>query len=201
MEHVCIRHDLEASAKVAANQYHDAIRQQKERHWNEFLADKNDIWKAAKYLKAGDYSAFARMGRALLTMRNRQRSRLPSSFLCFRTRLTTEGDRPQRAVHTREGDGVGHCGNNLPSSRDVWASSHQPLRRPETTVSSTGAHDPLRADLHRLVRSQDPQLRELRRQMACNGVFDVRLLQRMKARGMPVLLRADGNDADQRTHD
>ena len=37
------RPNLEETAKSAAKQYHNAIRQQKKRHWNEFLADNDNI--------------------------------------------------------------------------------------------------------------------------------------------------------------
>jgi len=35
--------DLEETAKGAAKQYHNAIQQQKKKHWNEFLADNDNI--------------------------------------------------------------------------------------------------------------------------------------------------------------
>ena len=45
--------DLERRAKEAAKEYHDAVRKQKRRHWDDFLAEDSNIWRAARYLKGG----------------------------------------------------------------------------------------------------------------------------------------------------
>ncbi|OAQ63890.1 reverse transcriptase [Purpureocillium lilacinum] len=42
--------ELERQAKEAAKGYHDAVRKQKRQHWEEFLAEDGNIWKASRYL-------------------------------------------------------------------------------------------------------------------------------------------------------
>jgi hypothetical protein len=96
------RPDLEETAKGAAKQYHDAIRQQKKKHWDGFLADNDNIWNAAKYLKTGNEAfgtvpALRRTDGTTTTDHGEQAEELLSTFFPpLPSHIDDEGRKPQR---------------------------------------------------------------------------------------------------------
>jgi exonuclease III len=98
-----VRTDLEETAKGASKQYHDAIRHQKKKHWDEFLADNDNIWKAAKYLKAGN-EAFGKVpqltrpdGTTTADHKEQAEELLTTFFPPLQSEIDDEGSKPQRA--------------------------------------------------------------------------------------------------------
>ncbi|KAK1509295.1 hypothetical protein CABS01_16854 [Colletotrichum abscissum] len=96
--------ELEKRARSAAKQYHDAIRQQKKSHWEDFLVDDTNIWKAAKYLnvsKGASLDKIPHLKRADGSQTEdaaEQAAELLSTFFPpLPSRIEEEGERPQRS--------------------------------------------------------------------------------------------------------
>ncbi|PWI65215.1 hypothetical protein PCL_07265 [Purpureocillium lilacinum] len=78
--------ELETTARDAAKQYHDAIRQQKKTHWNDFLADNDNIWKAATD------------GKRAASTKEQAEEMLSTFFPPLPEVIEEEGARPQRGA-------------------------------------------------------------------------------------------------------
>ncbi|KAK0368981.1 hypothetical protein CLIM01_13661 [Colletotrichum limetticola] len=96
--------ELEKRARAAAKQYHDAIRQQKKSHWEEFLADDTNIWKAAKYLDASKGASFDKIpqlkradGSQTEDAAEQAEELLSTFFPPLPSTIEEEGERPQRS--------------------------------------------------------------------------------------------------------
>ncbi|OAQ58910.1 reverse transcriptase [Purpureocillium lilacinum] len=95
--------DLERRANEAAKEYHDAIRRQRKAHWDDFLAEDTNIWKAAKYLEPGQDTMSDKVpplkkeGGTMTRNRAEQAEQLLDTFFPpLPTRIEEEGLRPQR---------------------------------------------------------------------------------------------------------
>ena|SRR5438045_7339857 len=96
--------NLEEMAKSTVKQYHDAICQQKKKHWLEFMADNDNIWQVAKYLKSSIKSAFGKVPQLMRSDRmsttdhmEQAEELLTKFFPPLLDNIDNEGIRPQRA--------------------------------------------------------------------------------------------------------
>lgn len=96
--------DLERRAKEASKEYHDTVRGQKRQHWDDFLAEDCNIWKAAKYLKAGTGDADDKIpplkrqdGTVTRDKQEQMEELLGAFFPPLPTDIDDEQDRPHRA--------------------------------------------------------------------------------------------------------
>ena len=94
---------LEQQARAAAKEYHDAIHKQQRLHWDEFLAEDTNIWKATRYLKPDEGSGWSRVpplqnADGSLTTSNFEQAEqlLATSFPALPENVEDEGDRLQR---------------------------------------------------------------------------------------------------------
>ncbi|PHH92210.1 hypothetical protein CDD83_8410 [Cordyceps sp. RAO-2017] len=99
------RPDLEKCAKEAAKEYHDNIRKQKKAHWDDFVAEENNIWKAVRYLKPGRDITDDKVpplrradGSATEGKAEEAEELLSTFFPPLPTGINAEGERPKRSA-------------------------------------------------------------------------------------------------------
>ena len=94
---------LEQQARAASKGYHDAIRKQQRLHWNEFLADDNNIWMATRHLEPDEGSGWTTIsplqrvdGSTTMSRPEQAEQPLATFFPALPEHIEDEGDWPQR---------------------------------------------------------------------------------------------------------
>lgn len=98
---------LEQQPRAASKEYHDAIHRQRRTHWDDFLADEANTWKATRYLQPDQGSSWSRIppsrkADGSLTRNSAEQAEqlLATFFPPLPEGIEEEGDRPQRAAVT-----------------------------------------------------------------------------------------------------
>ena len=96
---------LEQQARAASKEYHDAIHRQQRTHWDDFLADDANIWKATRYLQPDQGSSCSRIpqlrradGSLTKNIAEQAEQLLATFFPQLPENIEEEGDRPQRTA-------------------------------------------------------------------------------------------------------
>jgi hypothetical protein len=154
--------ELERQARAAAKEYHDAIRKQQRLHWDEFLAEDTNIWKATRYLKPDDGSGWSKIpplqkaDGSMKTNTSEQAEQLLATFFpALPETIEDEGDRPQRQpvsmpalsveeiesclMKTKPWKAAGKDGLPAGVWRQIWPAVSESVRRLFQTSLDTGA--------------------------------------------------------------
>jgi ribonuclease HI len=102
--------ELEKMAKEASKEYHDALRKQRKTHWQDFVAETDNIWQVSKYIKPRKTSAFEKIppltradGTETSSKREQAEELLESFFPPLPARIEDEPLRTQRTpLHSPE---------------------------------------------------------------------------------------------------
>ncbi|KYK54123.1 hypothetical protein DCS_06080 [Drechmeria coniospora] len=117
------RPDLEQRAKEAAKEYHDNLRNQKKTHWDDFVIQGSNIWRAAKYPKPGTemmddkVPPLKRADSSITESKGEQAEELLNTFFPpLPTRIEPEGEQIEKVMATKPWKAPGEHG--LPAI--VW---------------------------------------------------------------------------------
>jgi hypothetical protein len=153
--------ELERQARAAAKEYHDAIRKQQRLHWDEFLTEDTNIWKATRYLKPDDGSGWSKIpplqeaDGSMMTNNSEQAEQLLATFFSpVPETIEDEGERHQRQpipmpeltveeiqcclLNTKPWKAAGDDGLPTGVWRQVWPAVSESVRRLFQTSLDTG---------------------------------------------------------------
>ncbi|KAM4061547.1 endonuclease-reverse transcriptase domain-containing protein [Hirsutella rhossiliensis] len=178
--------DLEQRAKDAAKEYHDNVRKQKKSHWDDFVTDENNIWKVVKYLKPGvnvfddKVPPLRRADGSITKGKGEQGEELLSTFFPPLPTMIEPEEIEEKVMAAKSWKAPGEDGLPVIVWKKLWhVVKHRiiPLKKPVVAERISYA-----VEAHGLLPANHFGARKRR---AYNGVCKERLLERMKARGIP----------------